>query len=202
MFSKKSTLKTLRKFESEASLPISPDASEEEIAHIRRFESTAVSTLPYDSDSSSSSFSSESSTKLSPPPSPIRNKIPGLKPRIRTTQNRTTMVRVTRDDSGSLGFTVSPSLVITNSTPFARSFGIYPNQVVINVNSVPISNSAHFLRVTRGLESFVLTVRRKSLSLSLSLSFLKNIFNAPKPIHTHTHTYLHHQDHRPHRRNK
>ena len=109
----------------------------------------------YNSDSSSSSFSSSSSEEsIEPPPTSI----PGLRPVPRRV-NRTKMMRVIRDDSGSLGFSLSPSLEIIESTPFARSFGVHPNQVVTHVNSIEITSRDHFKSVTSSMKSIMLTVR-------------------------------------------
>ena len=114
----------------------------------------------YNSDSSSSSFSSSSSEEsIEPPPTSI----PGLR-LVPRRLNRTKMMRVIRDDSGSLGFSLSPSLEIIESTPFARSFGVYPNQVVTHANSIEITSREHFKSVTSNMKSIMLTVRTASSS--------------------------------------
>ena len=156
-FAKQSTVKTLRKFESDADICL-PSPPAPSLLDLRRFESTSLAppqTLSYDSDSSSSSFSSEDESRS--PPS-----IPGLK--HVTTRRVNRMLRVTRDDSGSLGFSLSPSLVITDSTPFARSFGVYPNQVVTHANSIALTSRSHFQSVTSNMKSFILTVLTSSSS--------------------------------------
>ena len=100
--------------------------------------------------------------------------IPGLRPVPRRV-NRTKMMRVIRDDSGSLGFSLSPSLEIIESTPFARSFGVHPNQVVTHVNSIEITSRDHFKSVTSSMKSIMLTVRTANSSSQNEDTFTINL---------------------------
>ena len=100
--------------------------------------------------------------------------IPGLRPVPRRV-NRTKMMRVIRDDSGSLGFSLSPSLEIIESTPFARSFGVHPNQVVTHVNSIEITSRDHFKSVTSSMKSIMLTVRTAHSSSQNEDTFTINL---------------------------